>query len=523
MSKFNKGKQHIASGTGPIKVSSTDLTTATYEGSSAYERDAKSELFLLAVTNMVSEKTFYESAQDRDSRFSRLVREVAISDCDWLTRFITWLRITANMRSAAIVMACEAVHERLAKNMYGNNRHIISYACARGDEPGELLAYWTSKFGCNLPMSVKRGLADAATRLYTEYSMLKYDTSSHGVRFADVIMLSHPKAICKSQNDLFKYILDRHYNPTSCAIPTSLEMITTNTLVRTLVKNDPTILLNNELLFSAGITWEYALSQCGSKIDKRELWSALIPTMGIMALARNLRNFDEVEISDEDAQYVINKFSDPKQVMKSRMFPFRWLTAYREALSLRWGYGLEKALNSSIYNIPALTGRTLVLIDTSGSMTWTGISQYSTTSPIDIAALFGIAIAIKNSKTDLVGFANRSFTHKIKPGTSILREIESFEQRVGEVGHGTYIARALKENYASHDRVIILSDQQSMDASVSAVVPANVKMYGFNLLGYASACAAWGAPNRIELGGFSDAMFEMIPLIEAGHNCNWPF
>ncbi|MEJ3751036.1 hypothetical protein WEI85_48475 [Actinomycetes bacterium KLBMP 9797] len=44
----------------------------------------------------------------------------------------------------------------------------------------------------------------------------------------------------------------------------------------------------------------------------------------------------------------------------------RFLSAYRAAPSLRWGYPLEQALGHSLNNIPSLPGRTLVLVDTSG-------------------------------------------------------------------------------------------------------------------------------------------------------------
>ncbi|MFF5129390.1 hypothetical protein ACFY41_20945 [Streptomyces syringium] len=35
----------------------------------------------------------------------------------------------------------------------------------RADEPGELLGYWTSRYGRNPPEPAKRGLTDAAFRM----------------------------------------------------------------------------------------------------------------------------------------------------------------------------------------------------------------------------------------------------------------------------------------------------------------------------------------------------------------------
>ena len=54
-------------------------------------------------------------------------------------------------------------------------------------------------------------------------------------------------------------------------------------------------------LRAAGLTWEDVLSLVGSKVDKAQLWSALAPSMGYMALLRNLRNMDEAGVSDDVA------------------------------------------------------------------------------------------------------------------------------------------------------------------------------------------------------------------------------
>lgn len=42
---------------------------------------------------------------------------------------------------------------------------------------------------------------------------------------------------------------------------------------------------------------------------------------------------------------------------------------HEQAPSLRWGHALDKALQASLGNLPALPGRTLILVDTSASMT----------------------------------------------------------------------------------------------------------------------------------------------------------
>jgi hypothetical protein len=166
VSKLNVTGRLAAAATSPIHTQAI-ATGVTYEGASGYARDAKSELFLLAVSNMVGENTFYEGAAARDARFAALVRGLAVTDPAWTARLIGWLRSGANLRSAALVAAAEFVSARVAAGLAGGNRQVIGSVLVRADEPGELLAYWFATHGRNVPKAVKRGVADAATRLYT--------------------------------------------------------------------------------------------------------------------------------------------------------------------------------------------------------------------------------------------------------------------------------------------------------------------------------------------------------------------
>lgn len=175
------------------RVTSTGRVLRTYEGGRGRERDERSELFLLSLANFVAQKTFYESGEDRDDRFAALVRRLAVTDPAWTAGLLGWLRGEGNLRTAAIVGAAEYVKARLDANVTDGptNRQVIDSVLRRPDEPGELLAYWTSRYGRNIPKPVKRGVADAVRRLYSAKSLLKYDTASKGYRFGDILNLVH--------------------------------------------------------------------------------------------------------------------------------------------------------------------------------------------------------------------------------------------------------------------------------------------------------------------------------------------
>jgi hypothetical protein len=495
----------------------------THEGAPGWSRDARSELYLLAVANMGSEKTFYESAADRDSRFAQLVRQVAVEDLPWLAGMLPWLRETANMRTAPLIAAAEAVKALTAAGKPGS-RQLVASVIQRADEPGEILAYWHSRYGRALPKPLKRGIADALLRAYTEYALLKYDTGSHGYRFADVIELvhpagEHPEVKGTWRGDLFEHAIDRRHGRDS-EIPARLIMIRANAALRRLAAENPSLLLDGDGLKAAGMTWEDVLSLAGSGLPKRDLWTALAPSMGYMALLRNLRNMDDAGVPDDVAQGVAERLSDPEQVAKSRQFPFRFLAAFKAAPSLRWGYPLEKALNLSLANVPALRGRSLILVDRSGSMFDT-VSERSGLNRADTAAIFGAALAVRSEHADLVEFGTSSQPVQFRNADSVLRVVERF----GAMG-GTNTAEAVRRHFRDgfHSRVVIITDEQAHGADPTSQVPAKVPAYTWNLAGYERGHGPSGTGNRHVFAGLTDTSFRMIPLLEAGTDATaWPW
>jgi hypothetical protein len=550
VTKFNKTGVRAAPGKSPMQPTTKHgaPTTRTALGGPGYALDAKGEVFRLAVANFVGEDTFHEKADDRDARYAALVRRVAVEDPSWTLEFLRWLRGDGNMRSASLVGAVEAAvawnerdgkdeqspGEKLGKPGFG--RAVIDAVCQRPDEPGEALAYHLATYGRKIPKSIKRGLADAARRLYNEYALLKYDTPSHGVRFADVLDLTHPSPATPEQGTLFRYALDRRHGHDAIGefegkFSGPLPMIGNHLSLRAdLAGGDYTGLLDTNRLRLAGFTWEDALSAAGPRVGKAELWSALAPTMGYMALLRNLRNLDEAGVSDDVADAILARLVDPAQVARSRQLPYRFYSAYTEAPSDRWKHGLSKALDLALANVPVLGGRNLVLVDTSGSMTSGTFSARSKRTPAEAAAIFGVALA-KRSGAELYGFADGQFEHKVRKGQSTLAAIGEFLCRTGEAGHGTQVHAAVKATLHGHDRVFIISDEQTVDGGrgysmygrqAEARDFGTAQVYAFNLGGY-RASAFGTAPNIHHLAGLTDATFKLIPMLEAGGDGRWPW
>ncbi|MFF4448635.1 TROVE domain-containing protein [Streptomyces sp. NPDC001502] len=527
MARFNQRapKPTPASPTSPVRSTGPARTA---QGGPGHLRDPRSELFLLGVANFVTQRTAYEGGGARDDRFAALVRILAVEDPVWTAGLLGWLRGDANMRTASLVGAAEYVKARLDAGATDgpSNRQVVDSVLRRADEPGELLAYWTAAYGRNVPKPVKRGIADAVRRLYSGTSLLKYDTDSKAYRFGDVLNLVHasPDPAKPWQGELFRYALDRRHNPESAEVPADNRTLAAHRALMELPVQERRAQVTApdgaERLAAAGMTWESLAGWLQGPMDAAA-WEAVIPSMGAMALLRNLRNFDRAGVSDAVAAQVAARISDPEVVARSRQFPFRYLAAYQHAPSLRWSYPLEQALGHSLANVPALPGRTLVLVDRSGSM-WSPLSDRSELNRADAAAIFGTALALRAEQADLVQFGTTSEAVRCDRGQSVLKVLERF----GQLG-GTYTAAAVKKYYDGHDRVLIVTDEQAASygygGDPTVEVPAAVPVYTWNLAGYRVGHAPSGTANRHTFGGLTDGAFRMVSLIEAGRDAGWPW
>ncbi|MFD7631493.1 TROVE domain-containing protein [Streptomyces sp. NPDC059851] len=499
----------------------------TYQGGAGFVREPREELFLLAVGNFVSQRTFYESGEERDARYVRLVGELAVQDPVWTAGLLRWLRSEGNMRTASLVGAAAYVRARLAAGVFEgpSNRSVIDSVLQRADEPGELLAHWVSAYGRNVPQPVKRGIADAVRRLYTSPSLLKYDTASKAFRFGDVLNLVHasPDPGKPWQGALFRYALDRRHHPERALPPVSDRLLTAHRAlmespvdVRRAVVTGPG---GSERLAAAGMTWEAVAGWLHGPVDAA-VWEAVIPSMGPMALLRNLRNFDGAGVSDEVAAAVAARLSDPAEVARSRQFPFRYLAAHRHAPSRRWADALERALGHSLANVPSLPGRSLILVDRSDSMFWDTVSERSELTRADAAAVFGTALAMRAEQADLVEFGWSSRRVSFEPGEPVLEVLKRFH-----VLGGTQTTTAVRAHYRAHDRVLIVTDEQAAPhgpGGPAEPVPADVPVYTWNLAGYRPAHGPAGR-HRHTFGGLTDAAFRMVGFIEAGREAAWPW
>jgi hypothetical protein len=545
--------------TSPVKV---DRTTTNHMGATAYALDPVSDLYTLGTTFFMSEKTWHENADSRTRRVIALSRQTAHTDRAWLFGFLPFLRHTAGMRTGPIVMAAEAAHELITSGNGNGVADMIDSVIKRADEPGIFLAYWCMRFQdgptLRLPQAVKKGLAKAARRVYTQYAVLKWDKPQQLWRAADVIAVSHPRPVDHEQGDLFQWIRATRRGNTDAKIPKSLKMARAR---RKLYSEDladryPMLLTDKgrAKITKAGMTWQNLSGWLEASLDHKA-WDALITSgmVGYQAALMNLRQMDEARITDATADTVCRMLSDPEHVRKTGIMPYQILTASLNTFTHRWGKALSDAMDNSITNIPALPGRTLVLIDSSSSMlarlsrpddgNYRIRSGYEPVHPTrsQVAALFGIGVAVKAHHADTYGWstAGQHWQFHIPKGGSVLALASQFMSRVR--GGGTDMAAAIRDTYNGHDRVVILSDFQAFEdthrlsttertwyraeneTAVNAAVPAHIPVYAFDTTGHGTTMIKAGTRNRYQIGGLTDHSFTMIRDLERGHHADWPW
>jgi hypothetical protein len=531
--------------------------TQTHEGGAAWSPDNPAvELLFTAAVTYVGEDTFYESAATREQRIVDLVH-AAVKQGDYRASVVRdvakQLRQDFKIRTAAILVACEYVAAGGK-----NGRAVIDSVCQRADEPGEVLAYWTAKHGRNIPRAIKTGLGDACRRLYNEKNAIKYDTPSKAFRFADVLELCHVKPASKlvetvpgpgplpgersvwqeqavgNQSELFKYVLDdRHHGDAQAT--DNLRTLSQYDFLNKLPKEQRRGWLHDngfEALAKSGFTWEHLSSWLPGGMDA-EAWESIIPSMGVMALVRNLRNFDQAGISGAAVNTVINEITDPGAVAKSRIFPYQVLLAYQHAQSDNWKRALGDTVDFASGNLPNLDN-SLLVIDTSASMRGT-LSGKSQANRVTVAGLQAASIARHSRNCNIVIFGdrNKDITDDLR-GRSVLGAAERVYSLIDSVGSATFGHTAIKDHFDpdKHERAILFTDDQmhdSMDPSearrsasyiygggrYSAFKPADIshvpEVITFQLGGYGTQSSL--GKGRMHVAGFSDAIFNAVAKI----------
>ncbi|HLW52454.1 MAG TPA: TROVE domain-containing protein [Candidatus Angelobacter sp.] len=422
-------------------------TERTHEGAPARHISHELQLRRSVLACMLWEDQFYEDGVAIAGRIHELVAKV---QAEKVAALAVEAREKMKLRHAPLLLVREMA--RLA-----THRHLVAETLMRviqrADELSEFVALYWSDGKQPLSAQVKKGLAAAFTK-FDEYALAKYHRAAP-VKLRDVLFLCHAHPVDDAQGELWKRLVEG-----KLATPD---------------------------------TWEVALS---SGAEKRQAWERLLAEnkLGALALLRNLRNMAEAQVDEQAVR-------DGLARMKTeRVLPFRFIAAARYAP--KWETELEHAMFRSLEGAPRLPGKTVLLVDVSGSMD-AQLSRRSEMRRND--AGYGLAVLLREiaEKVSIYSFSDQLVEVPSRRGFALRDAINASQRH-----NGTYLGKALNGITETYDRLIVITDEQSHDP----VPNPRARGYMINVASYQNG-VGYGKWTHID--GWSDSVIEYIRSAEA--------
>lgn len=417
----------------------------THEGAPAKHIPVEAQLRRSVLSCMLWEAEFYEDGQSIADRILDLSSQV---DPATVALLAEEARYKHNLRHVPLLLVAGQVRRGTAK------AEDIARTIGRVDEMGELLAMYWKDGRKPIPRQLKVGLAKAFTK-FDEYQLAKYDREGP-IKLRDIMFLTHPKPKDEAQAATFKRLAEKNLQTPD--------------------------------------TWETNLS---GGADKKETFERLIQDgkLGYLALLRNIRGMVEAGV---DKSLIAGALLARKGAEK--VFPFRYVAAARACPQME--PVIDQALQASIAEAPALTGRTVILVDVSYSMDAAMSKKSDMTRMIAAATLSSVVNA---EELRVFTFSNQVKEVPPRRGMAGVDTVIRSQEHCGtDLGGAVKMANGLDA-----DRLIVITDEQSQSRVPDPTAP---RAYMINI---ASAKNGVGYGKWVHLDGFSEAVIRWIHEFEA--------
>jgi hypothetical protein len=431
-----------------LNLLNLNVSARTHEGAPARSISTELQLRRSVLACLLWESQFYEDGVEIAGRIAELVPKVAAEKVGSLA---VEARENMKLRHVPLLLVREMARHATHRGFVAET---LARVIQRADELAEFVAIYWKDGRVPLSAQVKKGLA-AAFPKFDEYALAKYDRGGP-VKLRDVLFLSHAKPQDEAQAEVWKR----------------------------LIAGDLT----------APDTWEVALS---SGADKREAWERLLreQKLGALALLRNLRNMREAGVEEELVLGALGSINT------ARVLPFRFLAAARYAP--QWETALEQAMLKCVAGSEKLAGKTIVLVDVSGSMT-APLSQRSEMLRTDAA--YGLAVLLREigEKVSVFSFSDSLVEVPARRGFALRDAIDASQRH-----NSTQLGKAVEvlNRKHSYDRLIVISDEQAHDT----VPGPKGNGYVINVASYKNG-VGYGKWTHID--GWSESVVEYIRTLE---------
>ena len=421
MSKLNSTRKTTT-------LKSNQKAVGVIAGSTTDAAAAQSNIALLrraVLANLLWENIAYMDGVSVANEIKRLIPLCEPIDVANLT---IEARVMQKLRHTPLFLAVEMCKHEATRPFV---KEVLPKIITRADMLTDFMALYWANGKCPICNAAKKGLAEAFHN-FKEYHFAKYDRDAE-IKLRDVMFMVRPKPQNALEEELYKKIADRTLETPE--------------------------------------TWEVLLSLATKADDKKAVWTKLITEgkIGGKAMLMNLRNMQNVGVP---RPIIVQGLEELKGSM---LLPLDFLKAMR--MSTGFDREIEDAMLKTYENLPKLPGKTLFIVDVSGSM-GSLTSSGSEFSRLDQACAMAMLAANQCEDFELVCTAGndgalREAQVRIEypsKGFNLFKEIEKSRNTVGGGGIFTYqclekLRKELGNKIHDYTRIIVFSDSQDIDVS----------------------------------------------------------
>jgi len=441
----------------------------THGGALTTRASDKENLRRAVMACLLWEDQFYESGVSIAERIQQLVPKVKP---ELVVEMAIEARERMNLRHVPLLLVREMARINSHKAYV---KDCLARIIQRPDELTEFLAIYWKDGKQPLAASVKKGLAKAFGK-FNEYQLAKYN-SSGGIKLRDVLFLCHPNPKDHEQDALWKRLIEDKLKTPD--------------------------------------TWEVNLS---AGKDKKLTFERLMQEgkLGAMALLRNLRNM---------AMTKVNPLLIEEALVKAdyrRVLPFRFLSAAKAVPE--YEHLLEAPFIKCVQGKEKLPGKTILIIDVSGSMYGSLISKRSEMNRAYVACALAVLVREQCEQSAIYATAGNDGTRvhatarvPSRKGFALIDAIYNMCRPLG--GGGIFLKQVMDfvfEKEQEADRIIVITDEQDCDANGREGAPARSRAFGKHnyIINVASYDRGIAYSKWTHITGWSDAALDYILEIE---------
>jgi 60 kDa SS-A/Ro ribonucleoprotein len=487
--------------------------TVNREGSPSYAYGPEHKLAQLAATGTFGD-AFYATAETQLADVLDALRRV---DPLFVAKAAVYARKAGKMKDMPALLAAHLTlaDPDLAVRVFGrvidNGRMLRNFVqimrsgqigrTSLGTRPKRLVQNW-------LEQASMQQLMAAAT--------------GNDPSLADVVKMVHPKPADAARKAFYAWLIGRPYDV--AALPSEIAAFEAWKADRRLPLPD------------VPFQWLTAFELTAQD------WAVLAGRIGWQALRMNLNTLarNGAFAVEGVTQMVAARLSDEEELSKARVLPYQLMMAMEsvgDGVPLKVQAALETALEASLAKVPAVEGSVVVCPDVSGSMgsPVTGYRKGATSKVrcIDVAALVSAAMLRTNRQARVLPFEVDVVPLDLDPYARVAVNAARLSA-IG--GGGTNVSAPLAKlnaEKAKVDLVVIVSDNESwVDASRHGATATmrewerlknrnrDAKLVCIDIQPYGTTQAK-SHKDILNVGGFSDAVFETMVRFAAGGTDDW--